>query len=457
MGRAFRLHGGVGYLAAILCGVGAVAGPHGDSTPASGALTALSGVAIRTNGWRLRQGAIPPAPSAARAPTLRTVRVGVRPIAVAVDARTQRVFVVNGGPRMTNSLLPSGPGSVTTLDAMTGRRLRTVMVDWDPTGVAVDARSGRVFVVSRGRPPRGRTTSLQGSVSVLDATTGRLLRTVLVGAGGGYTIPALIVDACSGRVFVPDPTGSIHMLDATTGRLLRTILAGGNPQAVAVDARSGRVFVANGLGSGVVPNTDGSVNVLDATTGALRSTVPLDLPTYAVAVDERAGRVFVDVENDADRSNNVRVLDATTGRPRQSIDGAGGETLVTDPTAGRVLAVDSTTFILTGSYVGLTVLDSRSGRVVNRATLEAEGGYAAAIAVDERTGHSFLASAQQQFTSLSFLRTTVYVIDTRRGQVLRHFTVGTGPPAVAVDAQAGQVYVANGGDNTMSILDAARL
>ena len=446
MGKAFRLRVGAGYLAAILCGAGAVACPHSDSTPASGALTALSGVPIRTNGWRLRQGAIPPAPSAARAPTLRTVRVGVRPIAVAVDARTQRVFVVNGGSRMTNSLLPSGPGSVTTLDTMTGRRLRTVMVDWDPTGAAVDARSGRVFVLNRGKPAPGRSTSLQGSVSVLDATTGRLVRTVAIGVVGGDPVPVPVVDEQSGRVFIV--AGAVHVLDATTGRILRTVPTGGFTTAAAVDARTGRVFVAN---------ANCSVNMLDAASGALRSTVPLDLPAYAVAVDERAGRVFVDVENDADRSNNVRVLDATTGRLRQSIDGAGGETLVTDPTAGRVLAVDSTTFISTGSYVGLTVLDSRSGRVVNRAILEAEGGYAAAIAVDERTGHTFVASTQHEPTGLAHLTTTVYVIDTRRGQVLRHFTVGTGPPAVAVDEQAEQVYVANGGDNTVSILDAARL
>ena len=64
---------------------------------------------------------VPPRPAASAArgglaagPVLATVRVGVHPIDLAVDARLGRVFVATGGNA-------GGGGSVSVLDATTGR------------------------------------------------------------------------------------------------------------------------------------------------------------------------------------------------------------------------------------------------------------------------------------------------------------------------------------------------
>jgi len=51
----------------------------------------------------------------------------------------------------------------------------------------------------------------------------------------------------------------------------------------------------------------------------------------------------------------------------------------------------------------------------------------------------------------------VDVLDTRTGRGRGSVEVGAGPPAVGVDEQTARIFVANGGDNTVSILDAARL
>jgi DNA-binding beta-propeller fold protein YncE len=67
-----------------------------------------------------------------------------------------------------------------------------------------------------------------------------------------------------GRVFVASsvtPSGRMDVLDAGTGRLLRTVAVSRGSHALAVNERSGHVFVANSYGT---PAGDGSMSRLVA-------------------------------------------------------------------------------------------------------------------------------------------------------------------------------------------------
>jgi hypothetical protein len=194
---------------------------------------------------------------------------------VAVDTRTGHAFVTLGNG--------SGPGCVAVLDRTGVRLLRRIAVDQAPGPVAVDERSGRVFVLSH----RG--------VGVLDAHSGVLLRTVRVGR-----VPLdLAVDEQTGRVFVTGETtarssSSVSVLDATSGRLLRTSAVGLLPQAIAVDKRHGLVFVVSRSSDDAgTPTGPGAMSVLDAANGNVLRTVPIGGAPNAVAVDERTGHVVV--------------------------------------------------------------------------------------------------------------------------------------------------------------------
>ena len=94
-------------------------------------------------------------------PTVRTTAVGRVPTAVAVDAHTRRVFVAN-----------LGSNTVSMLDATSGAVLATISVSPHPSALAVATTAGRVFAVSD-----DVTLDDAGRVSVLDATSGRRLRT----------------------------------------------------------------------------------------------------------------------------------------------------------------------------------------------------------------------------------------------------------------------------------------
>jgi len=116
-----------------------------------------------------------------------------------------------------------------------------------------------------------------GNVSVLDAASGRLLRTVAIGPPSGLVLIA--VDEHDGHLFLMNArTGAILIFDARTGRVVRTIVGGGFPNLV-VSQRLGRVFVSTTGPPGLRVTTgrkgNGSVHLLDGRSGAIVRTWPV--------------------------------------------------------------------------------------------------------------------------------------------------------------------------------------
>ena len=110
--------------------------------------------------------------------------------------------------------------------------------------VKVDAQSDRAFL----------TTGLKDQrLTVLDVRTGVVERAISVGP-----IPTYIgIDSRSDRAYVIDnPSGfngpsTVAVVELHAARMLGQIPVGSYPDAIAVDARRGRVFVANALGISV--------------------------------------------------------------------------------------------------------------------------------------------------------------------------------------------------------------
>jgi YVTN family beta-propeller protein len=112
---------------------------------------------------------------------VRTITVGRAPTTLAVDERTQHVFVANLGSK-----------TVSMLDAVSGTVLATIAVAPHANTLAVATTAGRVFAVSDDVTPDDA-----GRVSVLDASSGRLLRTVAVGRGAHIRSPCTSAPAMS--------------------------------------------------------------------------------------------------------------------------------------------------------------------------------------------------------------------------------------------------------------------
>jgi DNA-binding beta-propeller fold protein YncE len=255
---------------------------------------------------------------------LRTVNVGMEPHdQILVDTRRERVFV----PVYSQT----GNGHVSVLDGRTGRPLYTFAVGKAPVWMAMDARTGRAFVID------GSSTGLR----VLDARNGHLLRTVLVGPHPGM----LVVDEQTSRAFVPTDAG-LSVLDTRSGAVLRTVAVGRGHVAglPLLDARSGRVFVV--VMSLAHAPRPGSIIVLDARSGTLIRTVALRDSPGPVVVDERAGRVVVLTRGWPGTINSVSILDARTGALLRTLPaGVAANGMAVDERNGRVFVINGPGFV----------------------------------------------------------------------------------------------------------------
>jgi len=393
---------------------------------------------------------------------LRTVGVGRDPVALAVDARAGRIFVVGAA------------GSVTTLDAVSGAVVRTIAVGRGAQAAAVDEATGRAFVTDKGR------------VFTLNAQTGATLRAIPV--AGGPATGGLALDARNGEVFVAtngvdlgpagSGPGSIVVLDATTGLPRRTIRV--NANLLAVDGSARRLILPYSCGDtpGVA---DLCVDTLDATTGRRIKTADLSSQQgyaqqpSAVAVDARAGSAVV-LYGDGRGDANIGVVATRTGVRRTPVVGAGGfsGTIAVDERADRV-AVATTPddyAIATGSppspAASVSVVDARNGDVVGGDSIpNIPDGEASpvGVAADINGTYFYVVATPSPFATARSSHTILDVLDARSGKLLRRLTLpyaaippsGVESVAMAVDERTGRLFIANGSNNTVSMLDTACL
>ena len=450
---------------------GPVAGRAECAAALAGWLVAAAGPGA-SHGWgaahgpgAARQPASPPPLSPLPAPVLRSVPVGRDPVALAVDQRTGRVFVVGAA------------GSVTTLDATTGAPLRSVAVGRGAQAVAVDEATGRAFVTDPGR------------LFMLDARTGAVLRAFPLN-GGIQSQSSPAVDETHGEVFVAthgapgsNPVGPAHppnisVLDATTGQLRRAIPVG--TDLLAVDGSARRLILPYSCGDtpGVA---DLCVDTLDATTGRRIKTADLssqqgyEQQPSAVAVDARAGSAVV-LYGDGRGDANIGVVATRTGAPRTPVVGAGGSfgLIAVDERVGRVAVVTTPDnyALATGSppspAASVSVVNARNGDVVGGDSIpNIPCGEASpvGVAADMNGTYFYVAATPSPFATARSSHTILDVLDARTGKLLRRVTLpyaaiplsGVESVAMAVDGRTGRLFIANGSNNTVSMLDTARL
>ncbi len=360
---------------------------------------------------------------ASAGPVLATVPLGTTPIAIAVDARTGRAFVVN-----------NGDNTISVLDTHAGTLLRTVAVGQNPTGIAVDERAGRVVVTD--------------AATRVDAPAGQLVSFLLsIGA-----------------------PRDVSLLDAMSGYPLRRIPAAASPLPPMVDARRGQAIVATYANDGLDSER---VRVLATANGRLTQSLAMGGISLAGAIDGRDNRLIlvrasVDVDGGLGKAT-VDVLDTASGRlvRRGALGGlpAPGK-LAVDETTGRAFVLTTDVTTNRGTVV---VVDTRSGRLLRSTPLP---GMPAAMATDARTGHVFVTTQGSAPRAIGVASVAlrpvglgrVAMLDARTGALLRLIGVGVAPGAVAVDGRSGRVFVANAGPvdrlgnasepGTVSVLDA---
>lgn len=275
-------------------------------------------------------GATPPAPATTGGtPTTLAalpaggVRVGADPTAVAIDPRTGRIYVTN-----------SGSLSVTVLEGSTRDVVATVTLASRPWNIALNQRTGRVYV-----------TTAESAVTVIDTTTNTVTATV--------PLPSrpwgIAINHRANRVYVATSDASVAVIDGERDAVTASIPVPARPWAVSVIPDTNRIYVTS--------QESRTLSVIDGATGTVVANIDLRTRACGVAANPRTNRIYV-TSLDA---SAVTVVDGTS----LSVV----ETLLT-PSATCGVAVNAQTnrvYVSTQETGSVSVLDPQAG---SRALIE---------------------------------------------------------------------------------------
>jgi YVTN family beta-propeller protein len=210
-----------------------------------------------------------------------TVAVGQRPIYVAVDQKTNRIYVSN-----------QTDNTVSVIDGVTNQVLDIVKVGRYPNGIAVDSNTNTIYVANLG----------SGSLSIISGDK----LTVSTLWLGSY--PAKVaVNPSTDRVYVTleDQSGFVAVVNGKSHKLIASVSVLPFPLSVAVDTASNQIYVADFLcGCGQISVVDGATNEV-----MNEIEVPGAALLEGVAVDSKNNFVYATDEN-----SGFYVIDLTTGQ-----------------------------------------------------------------------------------------------------------------------------------------------
>jgi DNA-binding beta-propeller fold protein YncE len=205
------------------------------------------------------------------------------------------------------------------------------------------------------------------------------------------------------------------------------IKAGDGPEAIAVDTQNGTAWIADNEGDSVTEIAGGKVRA----TIPLGSVSPLD-----IAVDSRTGTVWV-----ADGSSgSVTEISAKTGHVLATValsqTSAVVNSIAVDPAHGQVFVTE----INLGNLVEFSESHPASQHVV------AGGNTPVAVAADSAARTAWVSDEAGTVTEVSYRGTLPTVLHT--------LDVSGGPGAIAADATAGLIFVAEYSANAVEIINA---
>jgi YVTN family beta-propeller protein len=228
----------------------------------------------------------------------------------------------------------------------------------------------------------------------------------------------IVYSSRTGKIYVVDSKhGTLAIV--SPGRVAKTLKTGAGPVSIAVNEKTGRVYVAN--------SGDRSVTVIDGDTDLLVTTVPTAARPYAIAVDERVDRVYVSNTF----SDKLTVIDGSTNTATNLKTGSADAILVD--------AQLSNVYLLGYETDSLTVLHQDI-----QATAKLSTGATHLWGIVALGKTLYVSHVQDA---------TVAAIDTGTHAV-RQIATPAMPCALAVDAQRGEIYVASYADGSVSAIDA---
>ena len=268
-----------------------------------------------------------------------SIPVGVFPEGVAVNRLTNRVYVAN----LVGQPIPpfmQAPNTVTVIDGASNRVVDGIVTGLNfQIGLAVDESRNLIYVAS-----------LDNGVDVIDGNTDQVITNIPV--DGEPVFPG--INPRTKSVYVSNQKGWVSLLDEDENDFVANIQLGRSndiePEGVAVDPITNRVYVADFEPSG-------SVWVIDGRANALVATIPVDDSPFGMAVNLLTRRVYVANAG----ANTISVIDERTNKVIANVPVAGSPVNV---------AVDELRdLIYSGNPGGLSIISGKNNEVVETVPL----------------------------------------------------------------------------------------
>lgn len=255
----------------------------------------------------------------------------------------------------------------------------------------------------------------------------------------------------------------LRALDATTGRTVKTVEVGQEPRGIAMSRSGDRIYVTN--------SWDDTLSVIETSQMKVVATWPVGMEPSGVAYAENSEhKPLLYIANRI--SNDVAVLDATTGKELRRLVAGRGASYVDESSDHKRLYVTHV-YPRLAEHRGVpqsevTVIDTGEARVADRMPLhEIAGVFHTAISNDGRLGviaelHPKnlvpLAHVEHGWGFVDTL--TVFGADAGRevevplDELDRYYAR---PFGVAIAPDKSRIYVSHGGSNVVTVLNTAHL
>ncbi len=297
----------------------------------------------------------------------------------------------------------------------------TWAVGQEPHGIAV--APGRIYVANF--TEQGQ----RGTVSVLDSTTGYALTSPIA---VGLAPNGAAYNPANGMVYIANrDSNDVSVIDGASNRVVATVAVGLSPNGVAVDPSTNRIYVANW--------DSNDVSVIDgASNHVMGGRLPAGSQPAMIAANRETNLVYVANHG----SNSVTVIRSTDNAVLQTITLAGVRApygVAVDSVANRIYVVG----IVSGR---MAIIDGASGSVLGT-TSPAGGMQPWQAAANGSSGHVLVTS------SIGGVG-VVHTYDSAQAQWLAGtLAVGVRPEqGMTLDPDNGRVYVANGGSDSVSVV-----
>jgi DNA-binding beta-propeller fold protein YncE len=194
---------------------------------------------------------------------IKKIDVGKGPDGIYFDASSGRVFTNNHHSH-----------DITAIDAASGTVVGTVPVEGDGEG-AVIGKDGLIYVALEDK----------NEIAVFDPKTLGVKRRMPL---DGVEAPTgLAIDAKSDRLFVGGHNKTMLVLDAGTGKKIASFPTGSGTDAAGFDEKTGRVFFSNGEGNLTV------IQQKSADEYVPLDPVPTQASAKTMALDKKTGKIYL--------------------------------------------------------------------------------------------------------------------------------------------------------------------